>query len=96
MYGIEIADFNVDGNQDILLGGNFHKTKPEVGRYDASYGLLLTGDGKGNFEPLSAAESGIRMDGEVRDIISISSAKKRLILVSRNNDSIVTYTTKQK
>ena len=96
VYGIEIADFNVDGNQDILLGGNFHKTKPEVGRYDASYGLLLAGDGKGNFEPRSAAESGIRIDGEVRDIISISSAKKRLILVSRNNDSIVTYTTKQK
>ena len=70
--------------------------KPEVGRYDASYGLLLTGDGKDNFTPVSASESGIRMDGEVRDIISLSSAKKSLILVSRNNDSILTYSTKHK
>ncbi len=96
VYGIEIADFDADGNQDILLGGNFYKTKPEVGRYDASYGLLLAGDGKGNFTPLSADQSGIRIDGEVRDIISISSAKETLILASRNNDSILTYTTKHK
>jgi hypothetical protein len=96
VYGIEIADFDSDGNQDILLGGNFYKTKPEIGRYDASYGLLLAGDGKGNFTPVSASKSGIRIDGEVRDIISISSAKATLILISRNNDSILTYTTNHK
>ncbi len=95
-YGIEIADFNEDGNQDILLGGNFYKTKPEVGRYDASYGLLLEGDGEGNFEPIPAQESGIRIAGEVRDIISISTAKDKLILVSRNNESVLTFTTKRR
>jgi hypothetical protein len=95
-YGIEIDDFNEDGNPDILLGGNFYKTKPEVGRYDASYGLLLAGDGKGDFEPVPAQESGIRIAGEVRDIISITTAKDKLILVSRNNESVLTFTTKRR
>jgi len=96
VYGIEISDFNEDGNQDILLGGNFHKAKPEVGRYDASYGLLLAGNGKGDFQPVPAVESGIRINGEVRDIISITTAKEKLILVSRNNESALTFTTKKR
>ena len=50
VYGIEILDLNGDGHQDILLGGNLYRAKPEVGRYDASYGVCLSGDGKGNFK----------------------------------------------
>ena len=49
MYGIAAEDFDKDGNIDILMGGNFYQSKPEVGIYDASYGILLKGDGKGNF-----------------------------------------------
>lgn len=96
MFGIELADFDKDGAIDILLGGNFYKSKPEVGRYDASYGVFLKGNGKGDFESLSAVESGIRIDGEVRDIISITSGRETLILVARNNDRILTYKTKPK
>ncbi|MBK5278923.1 MAG: VCBS repeat-containing protein [Bacteroidia bacterium] len=91
IFGIEISDFDKDGKQDILLGGNFHKTKPEVGRYDANYGLLLKGDGKGNFKSISASESGIRIDGEVRDIISVSTVNGEHIFLARNNDSMLTY-----
>ena len=47
VYAIEIFDFDKDGNQDILLGGNFHRAKPEVGSYDGSHGLFLKGNGKG-------------------------------------------------
>ena len=96
MFGIELADFDKDGVVDILLAGNFYKAKPEVGRYDASYGLLLKGNGKGDFKSLSAKESGIKIDGEVRDIISMHSDKETLILVARNNDTIVTYKTNHK
>ena len=91
VFGIELADFDMDGSTDILLGGNFYKSKPEVGRYDASYGLLLQGNGKGDFTSRSARESGIRIEGEVRDIISMRAGKETLILVARNNETIVTY-----
>lgn len=88
-YGIEIADVNSDGHQDILLGGNLYNVKPQVGRYDGSCGLLLQGDGKGNFNPLTSKESGIRVDGEVRDIITVKTGGKYHYLVSRNNDSVI-------
>lgn len=96
VFGIELSDFDKDGAIDILLAGNFYKAKPEVGRYDASYGTFLKGDGKGNFKSISSNKSGIKMEGEVRDIISIPSGKETLLLVSRNNDTLVTYKTKHK
>jgi hypothetical protein len=91
VYGIEISDFDGDGHQDILLGGNLYKAKPEVGRYDASYGALLKGDSKGNFEFVSAKDSGIKIEGEIRDIMSIQTPKGEIIMVARNNDTIVSF-----
>jgi len=92
-YGLEISDFTGDGKKDILVGGNFYNAKPEVGRYDASYGLLLKGDGKGGFEAVSSKASGIKIQGEVRDIITVKSRTHSVILVSRNNDSLLSFTT---
>jgi hypothetical protein len=91
VYGIEIADFDGDGHRDILLAGNLYKVKPEVGRYDASYGVYLKGDGKANFQAISARESGIKIDGEVRDIITIQTTKGEVILVARNDDAMVAF-----
>jgi hypothetical protein len=93
LFGLEIKDFTGDGKKDILLGGNFYNAKPEVGRYDASYGLLLKGDGKGGFDAVNAKDSGISIDGEVRDIVSVKSGNRSIILVSRNNDSLLAFTT---
>jgi hypothetical protein len=47
VYGIEVRDMDNDGKLDILLGGNLYNVRPEVGRYDASFGLFLKGDGNG-------------------------------------------------
>jgi len=91
VYGIEILDLNGDGHQDILLGGNLYKAKPEVGRYDASYGVCLNGDGKGNFKSVLAKDSGLKMDGEVRDMVVLKTPQGELILASRNNDSILAF-----
>jgi hypothetical protein len=91
VYGIEIFDFDSDGKLDIMLGGNFYKSKPEMGRYDASLGLFLRGDGKANFESVPSLKSGIRLDGEVRDILMVHTASAPLLVISRNNDSIIVY-----
>jgi hypothetical protein len=88
MYAIEISDFNKDGNDDIILGGNLYNVKPEAGRYDASYGAFLSGDGKGNFESISATNSGLLLNGEIRDLVRINSKGKDLLVVARNNDSL--------
>jgi len=91
VYGLLAADVDKDGNTDILLGGNFYQSKPEVGIYDASYGLLLKGDGKGHFSAVPPALSGFFTIGAVRDIVSLKSRNKQLLLVAKNNDRIQTF-----
>ncbi len=89
VYGILINDLDNDGVVDILLGGNLYKVKPEVGRYDASYGSFLKGKGNGEFITVLNRDCGLKLDGEVRDIQSITIGKRKLIFVARNNDSPV-------
>lgn len=86
VYAASISDYSGDGQLDILLGGNLHHVKPEVGRYDASYGNFLQGDGKGGFRNIPARVSGLRLNGEVRDIVEISSGKDRILVIPRSND----------
>ena len=74
--------------QDILLGGNFYESKPEVGIYDASYGTLLKGDGKGGFSALTPQQSGIAIKGAVRDMITVNIGKQHIVVIAKNNQQI--------
>jgi len=84
IYALLADDVDGDGDQDLLAGGNFYYVKPEIGRYDAGRGLLLENDGQGNFRVLSPAESGINVEGEIRNIISLG---RRSYLFGRNNEA---------
>ncbi|MDP9278274.1 MAG: CRTAC1 family protein, partial [Gemmatimonadota bacterium] len=61
-----IADFNGDGREDIFLSQNFFPTEIGTPRYDAGVGLLLFGNGKGGFAPVSDRASGIAVFGDQR------------------------------
>jgi hypothetical protein len=91
VYGIEVADYNGDGYPDLLLGGNLYNVKPEVGRYDASYGVLLKGDGKGGYTSVPYRNTGFQLDGEVRDIVTVATPSGDILLVSRSNDTMLTF-----
>src|SRR4029079_1236456 len=61
-----------------------------LGRYDASYGLMLKGDGVGNFAPVDMPQSGFAIDGEVRDLKLLRGPRgQRSIAVARNNDRLL-------
>jgi hypothetical protein len=94
-YGIEILDINDDGINDILLGGNLYNAKPEIGRYDASFGTLLLGGAGLNFKPVPPAASGLKMDGEVRDITTLTVNGTAVILAARNNDTVLVFKKKR-
>jgi hypothetical protein len=96
VYAAETGDYNNDGNLDILLGGNLYSVKPEVGRYDASYGSLLLGDGHGSFRYLPAKYSGFHVDGEIRDIMEAGSRSGKIIVVARSNDALQIFSTSGK
>jgi len=81
----EAGDYNGDGNTDILLGGNLYHVKPEVGRYDASYGSCLLGDGDGGFRVIPPKSSGFFLHGEVRDITELASTHGNILVITRNN-----------
>ena len=92
IFAFEDSDFNGDGFMDLVAVGNLTAVQPDLGRYDAGYGLILLGDGTGNFKPLSISTSGFVVSGEGRDIaIARSEAGKQLLLVSRNNDSMMVF-----
>ncbi len=82
---IVTADFDHDGKLDALVGGNFYEVAPSIGRMDASVGALLKGDGKGHFTALSPTESGLVLQGAVRDLRVIGNQK---LLVAVNNAPI--------
>jgi hypothetical protein len=84
IYAIEVSDIDDDGNLDVILGGNFYRVKPEVGRYDGSHGLLLKGDGKGNFRTVKAVNSGLFIKGQIRDLALIGNQ----LLIAKNNDQL--------
>lgn len=86
VYGISVQDYDGDNKPDILLGGNFYESKPEIGIYDASFGLLLKGDGTGKFKALSTQQSGLFVKGAVRDVITIQQNKKQITIIARNNE----------
>ena len=87
VFGIETADLDKDGIPDLILTGNFFDALPEMGRYDASYGLVLKGLGKGNFAPLAAQQSGFLVKGQVRKMQLIrTNSGKSLLILAKNND----------
>ncbi|TAN17749.1 MAG: RNA-binding protein [Chitinophagaceae bacterium] len=91
VYSFETGDFNHDGKMDVLVGGNFYGVIPYEGRYDANDGVVLYGNGKGNFKAAWPWQTGFYLKGEVRDIKTIQTKKGAYILVAGNNDSLQVF-----
>lgn len=85
--GIIASDFNEDGKLDILLAGNLFVSEVETGRADAGTGLLLTGNGNGEFNVVPLAKSGFFADGDVKDIRLLNATSGRMIILVANNNS---------
>jgi hypothetical protein len=66
VFGLNVADFDGDGHEDLFLAENFFSQRPEEPRADAGRGLLLRGDGKGGFTAMAGQDSGVKIYGEQR------------------------------
>ena len=95
--GIVVADLNRDGNQDLVVAGNMYHAEVETPRYDAGNGLVMLGDGKGNFNPLNVRESGFFAPKDVKDLalIRLGSGKQLGILVANNNGKMQLFKLKE-
>ncbi len=88
VYAIQTGDYNGDGNIDIILGGNFSQSKPEVGSYSANFGVLLVGGGNGHFQFVPNSEAGIKIDGDIRNIEELQINNKSVVIFTRNDGEI--------
>lgn len=79
-------DFDNDGFKDLVLAGNLYTSEVETPRNDASFGLFLKGNGKGDFSPIPSATSGLYLKGDVKDVSVIDIGSRKYILATKNND----------
>ena len=90
IYGMITEDFDNDGNLDVLLSGNSYAPEVISGRDDAMIGLLLKGDGKGNFIPMYNTKSGFVSDLDSKGIVKIILANGQSLIVVGNNSNKAT------
>ena len=89
MQDVIAKDFDEDGNIDLLFGGNFHDFIPTIGRMDASYGTYLKGNGGFKFEFISNSNSGLLIDGQVRNMEYMELANgEKIIVITKNNSEV--------
>lgn len=85
VYGMIAEDTDGDGNLDIIINGNDFGTEVTVGRYDAMNGLVLKGDGNGNFAAMRILQSGIFIPGNGKALIKFKNANGNCMLAASQN-----------
>lgn len=86
--GIVVLDINQDTNLDVLMIGNDYGNEVFSGRYDACTGIVLLGDGQGNFEQVPSLVSGFLVDGDAKALAKIKGVAGELIIATQNTDSL--------
>jgi len=80
-----IDDFNGDGNLDVAASGNDYGNEVANGRYDALNGLVLLGDGAGNFKAQSISEAGFFVPFDAKALIKLRGADSSYLMAASQN-----------
>lgn len=86
VFSMQTEDLNGDGFPDIVLAGNNYELNTQLGRQDASKGLILLNNKNGSFSVNT--EPSFFIDGQVRDIQKIIIKNELHLVISKNNDSL--------
>jgi len=85
LNGMVTDDFNNDGNLDAALTGNDYGNEVTDGRYDALNGLVLLGDGKGNFAAQTILQSGLFIPEDAKALIRLRGNDARYFIAASQN-----------
>ncbi len=91
VYAIDALDVDGDGDKDLILGGNLHEVQPEWGRYDASRGTVLLNTGNREWRAATQLQSGLNIDGQVRDITHYQRDGEIYVLFSKVDGLLEEY-----
>jgi enediyne biosynthesis protein E4 len=89
--GIITDDVNEDGFTDVLLVGNDFGNEIFIGRYDAFSGLILLGDGKGDFKPVENDASNFYVAGDAKAAAKIFSGGTSMYLITQNQNALKVF-----
>ncbi len=87
VQAIQFLDYDKDTNLDVLLCGNDSHQKLRMGKSDANYGVLLKGNGQGDFEYIPQTASGFDIKGDVQSILLLENR----LLFGINERTAVAY-----
>lgn len=87
LFSLLVADFDNDGTDDLIAGGNQYAVKPQFGRNDASNGWFFKGTLKDRkFEFQKGIDLGV--EGQIRDIEFIEVKGVKYILFAKHDDDL--------
>jgi hypothetical protein len=85
VFGTLAQDVDGDGNLDVVLVGNEYGSDLVAGQMDAFDGLVLKGNGKGGFAPLTIQNSGFYVPGNGKALVSWPDPQGRCRLAASQN-----------
>jgi hypothetical protein len=92
VFGMMADDIDGDGNLDIIINGNDYSTEIAAGRYDGFSGLILKGDGKGNFVAMQPGQTGYYVPGDGKCLVYLKSASgKPILLAAQNQGALLAF-----
>jgi hypothetical protein len=91
IYALASLDYDHDGHQDLVLGGNITHSRIRFGNNDAGQGLLLHGHGRGGFVAVPPRQAGLRVAGDIRSFAQVGP----VLVVGRNSQPLQAYTLKK-
>ena len=94
---VVITDVDHDGDQDLIIAGNWYMSEVETPRADSGTGLVMLNDGNKKFRTMSTTESGFFANHDVREMALLKGkAGKQTLVVANNNKQVQTFKILQK
>ncbi|MEM9819463.1 MAG: VCBS repeat-containing protein [Bacteroidota bacterium] len=96
IFGMLAKDVDGDGNTDLMMVGNSYSTEIMVGQYDACKGVVLKGNGKGDFANIPLRQSGFFVDRDAKALAEIHLGNgQSMYIASRNGDQLKAFVATQ-
>jgi len=90
IHGLVAGDFTGDGRDDLLLAGNYFPMRAQQGRCDAGMGVLLSGNGRGQFNSLNRLASGLSLTSDVRNLVLVAAPHGKTLIAVSNDGPVRT------
>ena len=87
---IEIIDIDEDGNLDAFVAGNIYNMTPVISSLDAGDGLVLYGNGDGDFKcSTDITKSGVVIRGDCKNLAIVRRPNNDFAIVAANNNGML-------